>query len=226
MAGNSVTSELASVLAYDGSRGLMDSTALRASVSTVLGATAASTVETGAAAAPVSSVLTESVRQNSDRLAELTNVFRTQIDTLAENTLAVAQNTTSSAGAGATAMNVAKSAGSMLAGGLTLSPLITGIMKLFGGGREDPAPAPLVKYAAPASIQLETGVSGGRLTPIDYDASGSVRAATPAPTPGPITVNVQAIDSRSFLDHSDAIAAAVKKAMLDSNSLNDVVAEL
>ena len=41
-----------------------------------------------------------------------------------------------------------------------------------------------------------------------------------------MTVNVQAIDSRSFLDYSDAIAAAVKKAMLDSNSLNDVVSEL
>ena len=226
MAGNSVTSELASVLAYNGGRGLIDSSALRASVSTVVGTADAVEGAAGASSTPVNNALTESVRQNSDRLAELTNVFRSQMDSLAENTMAVIENTTSGSSAGATAVNVAKSAGSMLAGGLTLSPLIGGIMKLFGGGGEDPVLAPLVNYAAPSSIQLETGLSGGRFTPIDYDSTGSVRAATPASTSAPITVNVQTIDSRSFLDHSDAIAAAVKKAMLDSNSLNDVVAEL
>jgi hypothetical protein len=34
------------------------------------------------------------------------------------------------------------------------------------------------------------------------------------------------MDSQSFLDRSDDIARAVKKAMLESNSLNDVIAEL
>jgi hypothetical protein len=39
-------------------------------------------------------------------------------------------------------------------------------------------------------------------------------------------VQVQAIDSQSFLDHSDEIARAVRQAMLNMNSINDVVTDL
>jgi hypothetical protein len=52
--------------------------------------------------------------------------------------------------------------------------------------------------------------------------SGST-GATQAPT---IQVNIQAMDSQSFLDRQDDIARAVRVAMLHSNSLNDVVMEL
>ena len=41
-----------------------------------------------------------------------------------------------------------------------------------------------------------------------------------------ITVQVQAMDSQSFLDHSDDIAQAVRQAMLNMSSLNDVVSNL
>jgi hypothetical protein len=41
-----------------------------------------------------------------------------------------------------------------------------------------------------------------------------------------INVNVQAMDSRSFLDHSQDIARAVREAMLNLNSINDVVNDL
>jgi len=41
-----------------------------------------------------------------------------------------------------------------------------------------------------------------------------------------VTVQVQAMDSRSFLDHSAEIARAVREAMLNMHSLNDVVSEL
>jgi hypothetical protein len=34
------------------------------------------------------------------------------------------------------------------------------------------------------------------------------------------------MDSKSFLDHSDEIAQAVREAMLSSHSLNDVIADL
>jgi hypothetical protein len=37
---------------------------------------------------------------------------------------------------------------------------------------------------------------------------------------------VQAMDARSFLDRSNDIAAAVRDAMLNMNSINDVVNEL
>ncbi len=41
-----------------------------------------------------------------------------------------------------------------------------------------------------------------------------------------VNVQVQAMDSRSFLDHSQEIARAVREAMLNSHALNDVVSEL
>jgi hypothetical protein len=41
-----------------------------------------------------------------------------------------------------------------------------------------------------------------------------------------VTVQVQAMDSQSFLDHSDDIAQAVKQAMLNMNSINDVITSL
>jgi hypothetical protein len=41
-----------------------------------------------------------------------------------------------------------------------------------------------------------------------------------------ITVNVQAMDAQSFLDHSNDIAQAVRQAMLNLSSINDVVNEL
>ena len=40
-----------------------------------------------------------------------------------------------------------------------------------------------------------------------------------------ITVQVQAMDSQSFLDHSNDIALAVRQAMLESSVLNDVIRE-
>jgi hypothetical protein len=49
---------------------------------------------------------------------------------------------------------------------------------------------------------------------------------TNAAAPAQITVTVQAMDTQSFLDRSDDIARAVKRAMLESSSLNDVVSEL
>jgi hypothetical protein len=39
-------------------------------------------------------------------------------------------------------------------------------------------------------------------------------------------VNVQAMDSQSFLDHSSDIAQAVRNAMLNMSSINDLVSEL
>jgi hypothetical protein len=41
-----------------------------------------------------------------------------------------------------------------------------------------------------------------------------------------VTVQVQAMDSRSFLDHREEIARAVRQAVLRSHSLNDVLADV
>ena len=74
---------------------------------------------------------------------------------------------------------------------------------------------------------------------VDYGQSGTPRAyepqtqaatgsspATQSTSTPQITVNVQAMDARSFLDRSSDIAAAVREAMLNLNSINDVVNDL
>ena len=56
-------------------------------------------------------------------------------------------------------------------------------------------------------------------------ASGGARATASGTAPQ-ITVNVQAMDARSFMDRSNDIALAVRDAMLNMNAINDVVNEL
>jgi hypothetical protein len=108
-------------------------------------------------------------------------------------------------------------AGSLLSG-LTLAPWIRGLMHLFGGG--SPAPLPeLPKYAAPASIGVEAGLQGGEMVGVSRGASDRSRVS------GGVTVQVNAMDARSFLDRSDEIAQAVRRAVLESNALADVVGE-
>ena len=129
-----------------------------------------------------------------------------------------------------TAVNVVKTIGTVTGVG----PLVTGLMKLFGGGGSDAAQdaAPMLPFSLPEQISVEAGLAPDRsFVPVSYSLGGVARSAitqqpvnsTPATQ---VHVNVQAMDSRSFLDHSDDIARAVRDAMLRSHSLNDVVAEM
>ena len=109
--------------------------------------------------------------------------------------------------------------------GLGVAPLIGGLISLFSGGSEEPAP--LVKYSLPPSVNLQAAEQGGRITTVDYDQAGMPRGVAPSTAaPAQITVQVQAMDARSFLDRSGEIAMAVRDAMLNLNSINDVVNDL
>lgn len=128
-----------------------------------------------------------------------------------------------------------------------VGPLVTGLVRLFGGGGGDEeTPVAPLPYSLPEQISVEAGLAGDRsFVPVAYSSRGVARAADgrvesgvaltesgaqeygrPFAPAAQIQVNVQAMDSRSFLDHSDEIARAVRDAMLRSHSLNDVVAEL
>jgi hypothetical protein len=142
-----------------------------------------------------------------------------------------------------TASTIESIAGTVLKSGFGMVPLVSELLGLFGGGGS-PAPAPLVKYAMPAAINFEAADSGSGTTNADTDQFGMPRAysaggagastptngaasGTSGSTASPqITVNVQAMDARSFLDRSTDIAAAVRDAMLNLNSINDVVNDL
>jgi hypothetical protein len=137
----------------------------------------------------------------------------------------------------------------MLESGFGLAPLIGGLLGLFGGGGS-PAPPPLAKYAMPRALDIEAAGTGQGLSNADYDQTGMPRAydgtgsqpadkavsgssgeqtgsiGKGAASPAQITVSVQAMDARSFMDRSADIAAAVRDAMLNLNSINDVVTAL
>ena len=135
-----------------------------------------------------------------------------------------------SPGVGATIGSIAET---VLEGGLGVVPLISGLAGLFGGGDSE-APPPLTKYVMPSAISFQSAESGGRLVASDSDQTGAPRRYEPQPdgigpaaAPAPqITVNVQAMDARSFMDYSGEIAQAVRGAMLNLSSLNDVVNDL
>jgi hypothetical protein len=137
-------------------------------------------------------------------------------------------------------------------GGLGIVPLISGLIGLFGGG--DSAPPQLEKYQMPSSIDFVSADTANGLAAADYDQLGMPRlAATALPTataasssaesglsatghggigghtetPAPqVTVNIQAMDAQSILDRSSDIAQAVRSAMLNMSTINDVISDL
>jgi hypothetical protein len=133
---------------------------------------------------------------------------------------------------------------SLLPNAFGLAPLVRGLLSLVG--RDDPSeipepirfsrPAPLLTEAAMSSgnrfVNIDRGI-GDRIRPLrgpdgsaSFDNVGSAGSPAMSTAVNNITVQVNAIDSRSFLDHSDDIARAVRDAMLHSHALNDVVNDL
>ena len=106
--------------------------------------------------------------------------------------------------------------------------LVNLIGKLFGGGGGEELPE-LVRYSLPPPVNLEAGLTPLQgIQPIRYASDALPRAVDTAPAVAttPVTIQVQAMDSRSFLDHSGEIAQAVREALLNSHALSDVVQEL
>jgi hypothetical protein len=126
-----------------------------------------------------------------------------------------------------------------LLGGFGLAPLISGIEGLFSG---DSSPVPtLSSYRPPPAINLSAGLNeagDGGLFAADAAQGGLPRPLTNSNAPTstsptsslgagqPLTIYVQAMDSKSFLDHSQDIANAVRQAMLETTVLNDVIREV
>jgi hypothetical protein len=140
---------------------------------------------------------------------------------------------TEGSGAGSAASSVLDAIGGVLGGGLGgglgLSSMISGLTSLFGGGDSASAPPELTPYVRPLPIHLEAGFSdanGGSAFGVDAAQGGMPRAVTGGAAPAQVTIQVQALDSQSFLDHSHDIAMAVRQAMLETTVLNDVIREV
>lgn len=216
---------------------LPPSSAGSASRSDLLGQLAATTgTGSGAGGGPIGSGLAESTSSDvteqltslTSEISSLSSIQQSQISALQDNTQAVSQNTSSKASGGSSVGSTVEIvASSFLGGGLSsLSPLLGGLLSLFGGGGQTLA-APL-PFMLPAPVLSEAGLTAnapGQVSPVSYGETGQPRAQS-AGSSTQVTVQVNAMDSQSFLDHSDEIAMAVKQALLTSNSLSDVISSL
>ena len=186
----------------------------------------------GDATAMLADVIAQAREQQSSNPAPIPAANQTQTGTQ-----------TGSSGSGSTSGTVEKT---MLEAEAGLPLLIAGLVSAFGGGGSS-TPPPLVKYAMPAAVDFQAVESQGQVSGLDYDQMGAPRSYAAAGTSGTasetasggangsgsgsrgapqITFNVQAMDARSFMDRSGDIAAAVRDAMLNLNSINDVVNDL
>lgn len=164
----------------------------------------------------------EAAAQLAKQIEQLRAVSQVQADVTSQNTLAVVQNTVAHESDGGSALQTAGSVVSKIfKSGMGLSPLISGLVGLFSGGKAE-EPPPLAVYSQPPAFNFEGVFSRSEQTGI---VERGAEQAQPKAAPQ-ITISVQAMDSRSFLDHREEIARAVKEAMLNSNPLNDVVNEL
>lgn len=181
----------------------------------------------------------ESVASLSKQVEALLSVSQDQSTVTESNTQAVLQNTVIQASGVKGALGgVGQAAGRILTSGLGLVSIASAIGKLFGGHTQE-EPPPLVRFDLPPSQQFEMASVPDGISRMDYGIGGEVRPIraqeSPAPgtgamratgSPTQITVQVQAMDSRSFMDHSGEIARAVREAMLSMHPLNDVVNDL
>ena len=189
----------------------------------------------------LNTVLPQTVGSLSDTLSTLSQHFdnlvstsQLQSEALAANTQAIIQETSTQQNQNITS-ELGRAASGLLQGGLGFSPVISGLMDLFGGGAPA-APRPLMPFSLPPSLTFQAANTDayGPQPAADYTQAGIPRVvygpafagAAPSATSPQITINVHAIDSQSFSNHSSDIAKAVREAILNMHALNDVVTDL
>jgi hypothetical protein len=167
--------------------------------------------------------VTDSLSSLAEQIGNLTSSQQSQISATQDNTTALGQNTTRKGSGDTAGGTLGGIASSILGSGL--SPIISGLMSLFGGGSTQNLSAP-TPFMLPPAVNYQAGVAGtGQVAPVDSGQNGQPRIQSTNSAPQ-VTVQVSAMDSQSFLDHSDDIANAVKAALLNSHSLSDVITDL
>jgi|SRR5579872_1498665 len=164
------------------------------------------------------------VSDANKQLASLLPVQQQHLDTITQNTQALVNNTAAKSGSGSSALSTIGSlASGFLGAGSILTPIIGGLMNLFG--RSSTSQATLTPFTMPAPIHLDTTV-GAAPPPAAQQNTSTDRGSNAGGAAQSIQIQVNAMDSRSFIDHSDQIAQAVRLALLNSHPLADVIAEI
>src|SRR6266478_5928612 len=155
--------------------------------------------------------ITEQITELARQTSSLNSTQLAQVGATQDNTQAVTNNTSTKSGGSSTASNIGNIVSGLLGNTLSLSPIVSGLLSLFGGGGSSTTAA-ATPFQLPPSVQTQAGLTGGsngQIVPVDYGQSGQPRAPGASSSPQ-INIQVNAIDSQSFLDHSDQIAQAVR----------------
>ncbi len=173
--------------------------------------------------------LIDSLQGTITSLNQLTSVQQTLADSTAESKPSVLEQATS----GLTSMPEGLTSGlssggglldSLLTGGGLIGSVLSGIEGLFDSGQSTPQPLPSFIMPLPINAEAAAGSStGGQATAANYGANGVVRPNSQASN---VTVQISAMDSRSFLNRQSDIASAVRQALLSSHALSDTILEL
>lgn len=90
--------------------------------------------------------------------------------------------------------------------------------------RSNTPPPTATRFTAPPAMHVEAIQQPASGASTSSGSQGSFRStSTNSSSAGSVVVNISAIDSKSFLEHSDAIASAVQNALLNSHPLKDVL---
>ena len=166
----------------------------------------------------------------TSELSALVQSLTQQTKAVSDNTSALGQATQSVDSIGASILSFAKqtlTGGGGLSGGglLGISPLVSLIGGLFHRSNNATTLPDLPKFEMPDPLAWDLSVSPSstaRAETTTYGETGLPKTSTE----NRVTVNIQAMDARSFLDRSNEIASALRSAMLHSSSVNDVMAEM
>jgi hypothetical protein len=173
--------------------------------------------------------LSTALSRAGTEIAQLRASYQQQVDLIKANTQALQSNTSGQGGHSAIS-SVGSALSGVFGGALGfLSPIISGITHLFGGGGSQPVTLPT--YTAPPPVSIGGFLHSGGTTPgpaasANAPASQTQQASGTTTYSPQITVHVNAMDSQSFMDRSGDIANAVREAMLNNHPINGVVADL
>src|SRR5712691_4867325 len=131
-----------------------------------------------------SSVLTNQLTTITQQLQQLQTINQTQIETMQNNTRAVDQNSrTRGQSGGSTASSIGNTLQGIFGFGLGLSPLISGLVSLFGSGGSS-QPAPPTPFVMPLPVKANAGISASSPGAFTVDnADGGVPRPAPAAMP-------------------------------------------
>jgi hypothetical protein len=173
--------------------------------------------------------LSASLSRAGSEIAQLRASYQQQVDLIKANTQAL-QNSTSGQGSRSALSSVGGALSGIFGGALGfLSPVISGITRLFGGGSSEPVVLPTYTAPPPVSIGgiLHSGPTADAPVANTAAPAAQTQQTSGTSTYSPqITVHVNAMDSQSFMDRSADIANAVREAMLNNHPINGVVADL